>query len=38
VVEDFGLNVNLMLACSARIVVGGPQTCLDAMIASGQFS
>ena len=38
VVEDFGLNVNLMLACSARIVVGGPKTCLDAMIASGQFS
>nr|WP_277037362.1 nucleoside 2-deoxyribosyltransferase [Caballeronia mineralivorans] len=37
-VEDFGLNVNLMLACSARIVVGDPQTCLDAMIASGQFS
>jgi len=23
-VEDFGLNLNLMLACSARIVVGGP--------------
>jgi nucleoside 2-deoxyribosyltransferase len=36
-VEDFGLNMNLMLACTARIVVGGPQACLDAMLASGQF-
>ena len=35
-VEDFGLNMNLMLACTARIVVGGPQACLDAMLASGQ--
>ncbi|WP_350030192.1 nucleoside 2-deoxyribosyltransferase [Caballeronia sp. GAWG1-1] len=23
-IEDFGLSVNLMLACSARVVVGGP--------------
>jgi nucleoside 2-deoxyribosyltransferase len=30
-IEDFGLSVNLMLACSARIVVGGPAACLDAL-------
>jgi nucleoside deoxyribosyltransferase len=30
-IEDFGLSVNLMLACSARIVVGGPAACLDAI-------
>jgi nucleoside deoxyribosyltransferase len=30
-IEDFGLSVNLMLACSARIVVGGPGACLDAI-------
>ncbi|MFM0051541.1 nucleoside 2-deoxyribosyltransferase [Caballeronia grimmiae] len=30
-IEDFGLSVNLMLACSARIVVGGPTACLDAV-------
>ena len=35
VVEDFGLNLNLMLACSARIVVGGPENCLDAMAVAG---
>ncbi len=35
VVEDFGLNVNLMLACSARIVVGGPEDCLDVMVGRG---
>jgi nucleoside deoxyribosyltransferase len=35
VVEDFGLNLNLMLACTARIVVGGPENCLDAMGAAG---
>jgi nucleoside 2-deoxyribosyltransferase len=34
VVEDFSLNLNLMLACSARVVVGGPETCLDAMLAT----
>jgi len=27
-VEDFGLNLNLMLACSARIVVGDAAQCL----------
>jgi nucleoside 2-deoxyribosyltransferase len=30
-IEDFGLSVNLMLACSARLVVGGPAACLDAI-------
>jgi nucleoside deoxyribosyltransferase len=30
-IEDFGLSVNLMLACSAQIVVGGPAACLDAI-------
>lgn len=30
-IEDFGLTVNLMLACSAQIVVGGPDVCLDAI-------
>ncbi|MEZ2354663.1 nucleoside 2-deoxyribosyltransferase [Caballeronia sp. RCC_10] len=30
-IEDFGLSVNLMLACSARIVVGDPAACLDAI-------
>ncbi|WGS55042.1 nucleoside 2-deoxyribosyltransferase (plasmid) [Paraburkholderia sp. D15] len=30
-VEDFGLPVNLMLACSARIIAGGPQACLSAI-------
>jgi len=30
-VEDFGLNLNLMLACSARIVTGGPADCLARM-------
>ncbi|WP_082378350.1 nucleoside 2-deoxyribosyltransferase [Caballeronia cordobensis] len=29
-IEDFGLSVNLMLACSAQLVVGGPAACLDA--------
>ncbi len=27
-VEDFGLPLNLMIACTARIVVGNPETCL----------
>ncbi|WP_438397021.1 nucleoside 2-deoxyribosyltransferase [Caballeronia sp. DA-9] len=31
VVEDFGLSVNLMLANSARLVVGGPADCLREM-------
>jgi nucleoside 2-deoxyribosyltransferase len=30
-VEDFGLSVNLMLACAARIVVGDAAACLKAM-------
>ncbi len=37
-VEDFGLNLNLMLACSARIVHGDAQACLEAIsadVASG---
>lgn len=32
-VEDFGHGKNLMLACSARIVEGGPEACLQAMAA-----
>ncbi|WP_454763016.1 nucleoside 2-deoxyribosyltransferase [Cupriavidus campinensis] len=31
VVEDFGLSKNLMLACSVRLVAGGPAECLAAM-------
>ncbi|HUH61252.1 MAG TPA: nucleoside 2-deoxyribosyltransferase [Candidimonas sp.] len=27
-VEDFGLNLNLMLACSAHVVVGSAEDCL----------
>ncbi|SIT19594.1 nucleoside 2-deoxyribosyltransferase [Achromobacter sp. MFA1 R4] len=30
-VEDFGLNLNLMLACSAHVVTGGPADCLASM-------
>lgn len=30
-VEDFGLPMNLMIACGARIVHGGPQECLAAI-------
>lgn len=33
-VEDFGLGKNLMLACSVRLVQGGPQACLVAMAAA----
>ena len=33
-VEDFGLPVNLMLACTARIVTGGPEACLRAIAAA----
>ena len=33
-VEDFGLNVNLMLACAARVVVGDAQACLRAIAAA----
>jgi nucleoside deoxyribosyltransferase len=34
VVEDFGLPKNLMLACAATIVSGGPDACLAAIAAS----
>lgn len=34
VVEDFGLSVNLMIACTARIVTGGPAKCLDVIAAT----
>lgn len=30
-VEDFGMNLNLMIACSSRIIVGDAQACLVAM-------
>ncbi|SEI67863.1 nucleoside 2-deoxyribosyltransferase [Achromobacter sp. NFACC18-2] len=30
-VEDFGLNLNLMLACSAHVVIGGAADCLASM-------
>jgi nucleoside 2-deoxyribosyltransferase len=30
-VEDFGLSKNLMIACSVRIVSGGPRDCLEAI-------
>lgn len=33
-VEDFGLPINLMLACAARVVVGDAQVCLRAIAAS----
>ncbi|QKQ50319.1 MULTISPECIES: nucleoside 2-deoxyribosyltransferase [Achromobacter] len=33
-VEDFGLSLNLMLACSARIVQGDPADCLARMAES----
>ena len=32
-VEDFGLNLNLMLACSARVVIGDAADCLARMAA-----
>jgi nucleoside 2-deoxyribosyltransferase len=31
IVEDFGLSVNLMIACTTRIVVGDARECLDAI-------
>ncbi|MFT4510560.1 nucleoside 2-deoxyribosyltransferase [Caballeronia sp. 15711] len=31
IVEDFGLSVNLMIACTTRIVVGDASECLDAI-------
>ncbi|EKS9798949.1 nucleoside 2-deoxyribosyltransferase [Burkholderia cepacia] len=33
-IEDFGLPVNLMLACSATIVSGGPRDCLQEIAVS----
>lgn len=33
-IEDFGLPVNLMIACAARIVTGGPQECLRAIVVA----
>lgn len=33
-VEDFGMSVNLMLACGSTIVEGGPAECLGAMRSS----
>lgn len=33
-VEDFELPVNLMVACAARIVQGGPKECLQAMVSA----
>ena len=32
-VEDFGLNLNLMIGCSARVVVGDARDCLEKMVA-----
>lgn len=32
-VEDFGMNLNLMLACSATIVVGDVQACLARVVS-----
>ncbi|NLY34834.1 MAG: nucleoside 2-deoxyribosyltransferase, partial [Alcaligenaceae bacterium] len=32
-VEDFGLNLNLMIACSTRVVVGDARDCLEKMVA-----
>ncbi|OVZ56109.1 nucleoside 2-deoxyribosyltransferase [Pigmentiphaga sp. NML080357] len=33
-VEDFGLTLNLMLACSATVVHGGPEACLRGIAAA----
>ncbi len=33
IVEDFGLPVNLMIGCSVKIVHGGPEECLAAILA-----
>lgn len=30
-VEDFGLNLNLMIACSAQVVIGSVEDCLSEM-------
>ncbi|BCY19652.1 nucleoside 2-deoxyribosyltransferase [Bordetella pertussis] len=37
-VEDFGLNLNLMLACTARVVAGDAVQCLAAMAAQARAS
>ena len=37
-VEDFGLSKNLMIACSARIVEGGPDSCIAEMSKAFQGS
>jgi nucleoside 2-deoxyribosyltransferase len=34
IVEDFGPSVNLMIATTTKIVVGGPNECLDAIKAA----
>ncbi len=33
-IEDFGLNLNLMLACSVKVVVGTVEDCLEAVDAA----
>lgn len=35
-VEDFGLNLNLMIACTTQVVVGSPQDCLRHVAAGLQ--
>ena len=37
-VEDFGLSKNLMIACSARIVEGGPDSCIAQLSKAYQSS
>ncbi|HEX7386300.1 MAG TPA: nucleoside 2-deoxyribosyltransferase [Castellaniella sp.] len=37
-VEDFGLPLNLMLACSIHVVRGGPGTCLAELSRANLFS
>jgi nucleoside 2-deoxyribosyltransferase len=37
-VEDFGMSVNLMLACGSTIIVGGPAECLAAIKVSRSFA
>jgi nucleoside 2-deoxyribosyltransferase len=31
-VEDFGMSLNLMLACSATVVIGDVQACLARVV------
>lgn len=35
-VEDFGMNLNLMLACSVNVVVGSLEDCLNELELAGQ--